>query len=176
MWNELLSFLRQGSNSVMYTKHIKLRYNSSLKPHLLIHKSQGVTYTVFLQFTLPNSTRWLYGYVLFTCNKHGSFSECTFSHKNQYQNFRWFQCFSVSRLGLTSLVFIRNTSLSLCRYKSTQVPTGARLIYTRAGSNFMYSFLSLLSCWQEPNSKAFCAFVSLCVRSAKVLCKTDGQT
>lgn len=84
--------------------------------------------------------------------------------------------FSVSRLGLTSLVFIRNTSLSLCRYKSTQVPTGARLIYTRAGSNFMYSFLSLLSCWQEPNSKAFCAFVSLCVRSAKVLCKTDGQT
>lgn len=84
--------------------------------------------------------------------------------------------FSVSGLGLTSLAFIRNTSLSLCWYKSTQVPTGARLIYTRTGSNFMYYFLSLLSCWQEPNSKAFCAFVSLCVRSAKVLCKTDGQT
>lgn len=174
MWNELLSFLRQGSNSVMYTKHTKLRYNSSLKPHLLIHKSQRVTYTVFLQFTLPNSTRWLYGYVLFTCNKHGSFSECTFFPTKI--SIKTSDDFSVSRLGLTSLVFIRNTSLSLCWYKSTQVPTGARLIYTRAGSNFMYSFLSLLSCWQEPNSKAFCAFVSLCVRSAKVLCKTDGQT
>lgn len=72
------------------------------------------------------------------CSKHGSFSECPFS-TNPIAKLQVMSV--VAELGLTSLAFIRSTRLSLCWYKSTEVPTGAGLIYTRAGSSFTYSFL-----------------------------------
>ena len=74
--NELLSFVRQGSNSALYTGRTKLGCNLILISYLHVHSLKELLTLCSCSSICP-----VYGYVLFTCSKHGSFSNCPFSTK-----------------------------------------------------------------------------------------------
>lgn len=161
MSNHLLSWVRQRSTSPWNKSSTKSGYNSSLTSHLQVHKSLLITLQPFSSVCWITHAAYMHVYCLSVANMASSGS-VLFPQKSIAK----LQVISmVAGLGLTSLAFIRNISLSLCWHKSTSVPTGARLIYTRAGSNFniVFSFCSVLLARTQQQS-----FLCICFTLCKV--------
>lgn len=108
--NELLGFVRQDSNSALYTGRTKLGCNLILISYQHIHNLKELHFVLALQFAQYMGT-----YCLPVANMAHS-ATVLFPPKS-IANLKVISV--VAGLGLTSLVFIRNTSLSLCWYKST---------------------------------------------------------